>query len=81
MIHPLPMIALAQLLAHQPRHHAAHPLLTDDGVAGVVHGDVVLEVDAVVRRCHGGLLREEGGGFGGGHFSFVFLRPLFFGLR
>ena len=69
MVGALARIALAQFLADEPGHHAAHPLLADDGVAGVVDGDVVLEVDALVGRGHGGLLGEEGGGLGGRHFG------------
>lgn len=67
MVDPLAGVALAQFLAHQPGHHAAHPLLADDRVTGIVDGDVVLEVDAVVGRRNGGLLGQEGGGLGGGH--------------
>lgn len=69
MIDALALVALAQLLADKPGHHAADPLFADDGVAGVVQGDVVFEVDAVVGRGHGGLFGEEGFGFRGGHFG------------
>lgn len=69
MIHPLSSITLAQFLPNQSRHHTAHPLLADDGVAGVVEGDVVFEVDAFVGRGDGGFFGEEGGGLGGWHFG------------
>lgn len=71
MIDPLSPIALAQLLPDKPRHHAAHPLLADDGVARVVQGDVVVVVDAVVRRRDGRLFGEERRGLGGWHFGLV----------
>lgn len=67
MIHPFSAITLPQFLPDKARHHAAHPLLADDGVAGVVEGDVVFEVDAVVGGCDGGLFGEEGCGLGGWH--------------
>lgn len=67
MIHPLPLVALAQFLPNKTGHHTAHPLLADDGVAGVVDGDVVFEVDALVGRGHGGFFGLEGGGLGGWH--------------
>lgn len=68
MIHPLARIALAQFLADKTGHHAAYPLLADDRVAGVVDGDVVFEVDALVGWGHGGLFGQEGGGLGSWHF-------------
>lgn len=71
VVHTLARIALAQFLADQTRHHAADPLLTDNGVAGVVDCDVVLEVDAVVGRGDGGLFGEEGGGLGGWHCGWL----------
>lgn len=67
VVHALTRIALAQLLADKTGHHAAHPLLADDCVAGVVDGDAVLEVDALVGRGHGGLLGQEGCGLLGRH--------------
>lgn len=67
MVHALARIALAQFLANQTRHHAADPLLADNGIAGVVDCDVVLEVDTLVGRGDGGLFGEEGGGLGGWH--------------
>ena len=67
MIHALAPIALAQLLPDEPPHHAAHPLLADDGIARVVQRLGVFEVDAVVGWGDGGLLGLEGLGFGGGH--------------
>lgn len=73
VVHALALVALAQLLADQTGHHAAHPLLADDGVAGIVNGDVVFEVDALVGRRHGGLLGEEGGGLGSRHCGLVFV--------
>ena len=79
MIDALSRITLPQFLTDKTRHHAADPLLTDNGVTGVVDSDVVFEVDALVAWGHGGLLGEEGGGFGGGHFGGLFLG--FFILR
>lgn len=67
MVHALARIALAQLLTDKSGHHTAHPLLADDCVAGVVDGDVVFEVDALVGRGHGGLLGQEGCGLRGRH--------------
>lgn len=67
MVHAFARIALAQFLADETGHHAAHPLLADDSITRVVDGDVVLEVDALVGWGDGGLLGEEGGGLGGGH--------------
>lgn len=67
VVHALARIAFAQFLADQTCHHAADPLLADNGVAGVVDCDIVLEVDAVVGRGDGGLFGEEGGGLGGWH--------------
>lgn len=67
VVNALARIALAQLLADQAGHHAAHPLLADNCIAGVVHGNVVFEVDTLVGRGHGGLLGEEGGGLGSWH--------------
>lgn len=72
MIHPLASIALPQFLPHKTRHHAAHPLLPDDRVAGVVDGNVIVVVDAVVRRRNGGLLGLEGFGLKGWHFGAFF---------
>ena len=74
MINSLPAITLPQFLAHKTRHHTADPLLADDSVAGIVEGNVVVEVDTVVGGCHGGLLGLEGGGFGGWHFEFGSIR-------
>lgn len=67
VVHTLARIALAQFLANQTGHHAAHPLLADDSITGIVDGDVVLEVDALVGRGDSGLFGEEGGGLGGRH--------------
>jgi hypothetical protein len=71
VIHALARIALAQFLADKTGHHAAHPLLADDSITGVVDGDVVLEVDALEGWRDGGLFGEEGGGLGGGHGGWV----------
>jgi hypothetical protein len=71
VVHALARITFAQFLADKARHHATHPLLTNDGIAGVVNGDVVLEVDALVGRGDGGLFGEERGGLGGGHCEWV----------
>lgn len=67
MIHSFSLVALGELLADETRHHAAHPLLANDSITSIVHGDVVLEVDTLVRRRHGGLLSQESGGLGGRH--------------
>lgn len=72
MIHALLIIALSQLLPHQPRHHRLDPLLADDRVSGIGNGDVVLEVDAVEGGRDRGLLGQEGGGFGSRHFPCSF---------
>jgi hypothetical protein len=69
MVNTLTSITLPQFLADKTRHHTADPLFPDNSVTGVVHGDIVLEVDAIVGRGHGGLLGEEGGGFWGRHFE------------
>lgn len=60
VVHALPLVALAKLLTNKTSHHAAHPLLTDNGVTGVVDGDVVLEIDTLVGRGDGGLFSQEG---------------------
>lgn len=73
MIDPLVPIALAQLLAHQPRHHRLHPLLADDGVLGLFQAHGVVVVDAVEGGRDGGFAGEEGGGFGGGHFGLLWM--------
>lgn len=67
VIDPLLPVALAHLLPHQPRHHALHPLLPDDGVAGLVQGFLVGEVDALEGGRDRGFLGFEGGGLGGRH--------------
>lgn len=67
MIDPLAIIALPQLLPYQPSHHAAHPLLADDGILGLLQARLVVVVDAVEGGRDGGFLGEEEGGFGGGH--------------
>lgn len=69
MIHSFFRIALAQFLPNKPRHHAAHPLFPDNRVAGIMHSNVVFEVDAVVRRGHRGLFGLEGSGFRSRHFG------------
>lgn len=72
VIHAFSRITLSQFLPDKPRHHTAHPLFPDNRVPGVVHRNVVLIVDAVVRRRDGGLSGLEGGGFGGGHLVVFF---------
>jgi len=67
MIDSLRPVALAHLLAHQPRHHALDPLLADDGVLSFFEGDLVVVVDVVEGGGDGGLFGEEEGGFGHGH--------------
>ena len=69
MIHSFSRITLAQFLPDEPGHHAAHPLFPDNRVAGIMHGNVVFEFDAVVRRGHRGFFGLEGGGFGSRHFG------------
>lgn len=71
VVHTLARIALAQFFADETRHHAAYPLLADNGITGVVNGDIVLEVDSLVGRGDGGLFGEERGGFGGRHFGWL----------
>lgn len=71
MIHPLAPITLAQLLAHQPRHHGLDPLFADDGVLGLFQAGGVVVVDVVEGGRDGGFAGEERGGFGGGHFLVV----------
>ena len=67
VVHALPVVALAQLLPHQPRHHALHPLLPDHGVLRGFQRLVVVVVDAVERRGHRRLGRFEHLGLGSGH--------------
>lgn len=67
MINPILVIALAHLLPDQPRHHDLDPLLPYDGILCRLDRALVVEVDAVEGWRDGGLLREEGRGFGGWH--------------
>jgi hypothetical protein len=66
MVDALPVIALAELLPHEPRHHAPHPLLADDGILGGFQPRRVVVVDAGEGGRHGGLFGEEERGFGRG---------------
>ena len=53
MVHPLAGIALAQLFADQPRHHASHPLFANNSVARVEErGAARLELHAVENKLH-----------------------------
>ena len=74
MINTLTPITLSQFLPDKTRHHAADPLLADNSVAGVMEGDVVIEVDTFVGGSHGGLFSLEGGGLGGWHFGLGSIR-------
>ena len=69
MVDALAVVALAQLVTDQARHHAADPLLADDGVLGLLERDGVVVVDAVEGGRDGGLLGEEGGRLGDGHLG------------
>ena len=64
VVDTLPVVALAQLVPHQPPHHDLHPLLADDGILGLLQARRVVVVDAV--ECGGdlGLLGQEGLGLG-----------------
>lgn len=67
VVYALAVVALAQLLPHQPRHHALHPLLANDRVLRGFQRFVVIVVDAVERRRHRRLGRFEHLGLRGGH--------------
>ena len=67
VVDALSVVALAQLLPHQSRHHALHPLLSDHGVLRGLERFVVVVVDAVEGRGHRRLGRFEHLGLGSGH--------------
>lgn len=67
MVHALAVIAFTHLLPDQPRHHALHPLLSDDRVLRRFQGLVVIVVDAVEGGWDGGFGGFERSGLGGRH--------------
>jgi hypothetical protein len=67
VVHALSVVALAQLLPHQPRHHALHPLLSDHGILRGLERFVVVVVDAVEGRGYCGLRGLEHLGLGSRH--------------
>lgn len=67
VIDTLAVVASSHLLPEQARHHALHPLLTQDGILGRLELVVVVVVDALECRRDGGLLHAKLEGFGGRH--------------
>jgi hypothetical protein len=67
VIDPLPPVAFAHLVPHQPRHHALDPLLPDNSILCGLERFVVVVVDALKGGSDLGLLCEEEFGLGGGH--------------
>lgn len=67
MVDAFPVVALAELLPNQPAHHDLDPLLPDDGILGLLEALGVVVVDSVKGGRDGGLLGQEGRGFGGRH--------------
>lgn len=61
MIDAFSPVALAQLIAHEAGHHAAHPLFSDDGVLGSLEAVCVFVVDALKGWRDLGLVCQEGG--------------------
>ena len=59
VVDPLPPVALAHLVPHQPRHHAPHPLLPDDSILRALERSVVLVVDTVKGWRNLGLFGKE----------------------
>lgn len=67
MVDALSSVALVQFVPDKPAHHDLDPLLANDGIRGLLHSLIVVEVDAVEGRRDLGLLGQESFGFGGGH--------------
>jgi len=67
MIDPFPVVALLQLVSHQPRHHILDPLFTDDCILCRLQSRCVLVVDTVEGWRHGRFAGEEVGRFGCRH--------------
>ena len=69
VVHALPKVTLAQLLAHEPPHHGLDPLLSKNGVLGLLQPLGVVVVDAVECRGNCWLSRQEHLGLGRRHFD------------
>lgn len=67
MVYALLVVAFAHFLPDQPRHHALHPLLPDDGILCSFQRLVVVVVHAVKCWRDLGLGCFERFGFWGGH--------------
>jgi hypothetical protein len=67
MVDPLPPVAFAHLVPHQPRHHALDPLLPNNGILRGLERFIVVVVDALEGGSDLGLLREEEFRLGRGH--------------
>lgn len=67
VVDPLPPVALAHLVPHQPRHHAPDPLLPDNSILRALERSVVLVVDTVKGWRNLGLFGKEEFGLWGRH--------------
>jgi hypothetical protein len=80
MIDSLPVIALAQLLSNQSRHHTPDPLFSNDGILCLLQAGRIVVIDTVESRRDFGFLRKESFGFGSrGHNEKWQMRSRVFG--
>jgi hypothetical protein len=64
MIDSLPVIALAQLLSNQSRHHTPDPLFPNDCILCLLQAGRIVVIDTIEGRRDFGFLCEESFGFG-----------------